>query len=356
MSINIKVSIPLQKTYDESFINLDENNIDKIYSDLDSVELHNNLLITPPSKPTSSKKYVYKNICIDYVDNVSEPSKIVPNSDDFRYLIKENNEYIFSKTNPKKTKVYDNLYLESLVGSFFNLTDTLIAKELYTNNNNYKVYSLPFGGIDRNDSYFYFVDSDGKINILNNVDIDYAEGLLYVDTDEEINVVFIFCLCNLVPLKITAKGNIKIEEENSNYLKIANVSDKNYVSLEDFEDTVLMTTLKDILIRVPSISSDISVDAVKVVKDQYIFLSRNETVILRKEDSDTSKNVEYLSSNTNLVDSLATSDKPDSISINEERRNDSYFIEIINKENKNTYMKQTPILIKLFNSVDNYDE
>lgn len=362
MSFNIKVEIPLRKKYDESFINLDENNVDNIYLDVDSITLNKDLLVNIGTTMLSNKKYMYKNICIDYIDNISEPYLNVPNSDNFRYLIKQNNEYIFSKTNPKKTEVFTSTFLESIEGVPFNLTDVMIAKELYTNNNTYKVYSLPFGGIDKNDSYFYFVDMYGKINKLD-AEVDYAEGLIYIHYEgrpyEELqpNLVFIFCLANLIPLKITAKGHIKIEEENSSFFKIANIPNKNYVSLDYHEDIVIMTTLKDILLRVPLDSSNISIDGVTVVKDQYMFLSRNETIILRREhiESDTT-NIEYLSANSNLIEYLSESPKEDSIVLNNESRDNTYFVEIINKENKNTYMKETPILIKLFNSVNYYAE
>ena len=362
MSFNIKVEIPLHKKYDESFINLDENNVDKIYSDIDPLTLNKDLLINSGTSMLSNKKYMYKNICIEYVDNVSEPYVKVPNSDNFRYLVKQDNEYLFSETNPKKTEVFTSDFLDSIEGTRFNLTNAMIAKELYTNNNTYKVYSLPFGGIDKNDSHFYCVDMEGNITKLY-PQVDYAEGLIYIYyegrpyEEEQPSMVFIFCLGNLVPLKITAKGHMKIEEENSSFFKISNIPNKNYVSLEYIDDSVIMTTLKDILLRVPSDSDSITIDGVNVVKDQYMFLSRNETILLRREniEADTT-NIDYLSTNNNLVDSLAMSYKEDNIVLNNESRDNNYFIEIVNKENKNTYMKETPILIKLFNSVKYYAE
>lgn len=356
MSINLKIDIPLHKEYKEPFLNLDDGLVDKIYSDLNSVSLDKDILLNTDSGLIVNKKYINKNICIGYLDNISEPSISVPNSDNFRYLTKEDNEYIFSKTNPKKTEVFTPEFLNSLPNSFFNLENAIIAKELYSNNNYYKVFSLPFGGIDKNDSYFYFVDIEGKITELS-ADIDYAEGLIYVYyegkpyEDPSPNITFVFCLCNLVPLKITPKGYIKIEEENSGYFKISNIPNKNYISLEDFNEGILLTTLKDILLKIPIYSNSFNIDGVTVNKDQYLFLSRNETIYITKDTLLENSNVEYLSTNTKLVNEFTTAYKEDHIVLSDTSFNDEYYIEIINKENKNTYMKQTPILIQLFKRV-----
>lgn len=349
MSINLKVEIPLYKKYEESLINLDDNNIDTIYSDLNSVSLDKNILINNESDLVVNKIYANKNICIDYIDNVSEPSVRVPNSKNFRYLLKENNEYIFSKTNPKKIEVFTPEFLNTLEGSYFNLTNAILAKELFSKDNSYRVFSLPFGGIDRNDSYFYYIDTEGKINKLI-AGIDYAEGLIYVyNEDNNTEVSSVFFLGNLVPLKITAKGLIKIEEENSGYFKISNIPNKNYISLSNYEDGLLLTSLKDMLLKVPSYSSSLLIDGVPLVKEQYLFLSRNETIYITKNNTELeSKNIEYLSKNTELVNSLDTSTKEDHIILNNDSFINNYYIEIVNKENKNTYMKQTPILIQLF--------
>lgn len=343
------ISLPINKENKEQFYNLEEISVNKVINNYPNLEIVNNFLQTTDIGNIEKTKYIYKNICVEYVENISEPSKSVPTDKDFRYILKRNNEYLFKTENPKKLEVYDSSVLNSLVNSDYNLSDTIIAKELYTNENSYKVYSLPYGGIDKYDSFLFYVDTQNKIQKLES-NVDYINGLIYTLPELNQDIKFIFGYFNLVPLKILPKGNINIEEQESDFYTVKNVDVNNYISIQYLSSTsMLLTTLKNMIIEVPEESIQYTIDGIVFVKGQTAYIEKNETIYIEKETI-AEKNIEYLSQNTKLKESLDTSNKKDFIFIekNKEEKVEEYLLKIVNKENTNTYMKQTPLILKLF--------
>lgn len=345
------ITLPIIKENSDKFYNLDEFSINTIYNDYLDLTLSNHILEKSNLANIESTKYINKNICVEYIENISEPSKTVPNDIDFRFILKRNNEFLFKKTNPKKLEVYDSLVLNALIDTDYNSNNAIIAKELHTDDNNYKVYSFPYGGIDKYDSYFFYVNSQNKIKKLDS-NIDYINGVLYVLPENNPDISFVFAYFNLIPLKIITKGDIKVEEQESNSYTIKNVDNNNFIDIQYLNsNSILLTTLKHILIEVPLNSLKYSIDGVVLVKGQTVFVEKNETIYIEKIN-EPEKNIEYLSSNTKLKNSLDDSNKKDFIYLDKNKdisvTEETYLLKIINKENTNTYMKQTPLILKLF--------
>ena len=347
MTIVLAKSVQLIKDNKNIFENLEGSTVKEIHNNFNNMRIQNNHLIQDYTI-LSKDIYTAKDVCIEYIENISEPSLRVPNDKDYRYLIKENGKYFFIKDNPKPMEVNATEYLQSRVGSNYQ-GEGIIAEELYTYNNNYKVYSLPYGGIDKGDSSFFYVDTVGIIrNLDSSFYVDYVEGIIY--STSSLQFKFIFSIFNLVPMKILPKGSIKIEESDDNFYKICNVPVNNQVTFQYFSDQVLvLTTLRDIIISIPDDSQNFSIDGTVIQKNQKIFLKRNEKIVVEKIN-DNVKNIEYLSSNTKLVESLAEGSHSSYIHIdsNKDIKTSGYFLDIIEKEALNTYKKTTPIRLKLF--------
>lgn len=343
------IDIPLKQVVKTDLINLNSGVIKEIVEPLNNVSVTNGFIISNKREDVSSPIYLNKDICIEYVENISEPSVSIPTTSNFRYITKEQNSIVFKETNPKKVEVFDDVYRSSLIGTKYVNGTGIVAKKLHTKLNNYTVFELPFGGLDINDSYFYYVDkSTSTIKELTDKEVDYSLGNILIPSD--VNISFIFSLCNLVPLKVLNKGLVKLDEKETNFYNIENIQDHNIVKIVSIDsENYLITFLKEVIATVPKTSLDYSIDGVLVERDQTMFFKKNETILISKILS-TIKNEEYLSINTIMKEEKHTTTDKDYIHLERELDNtsDRYYIEIINKENNNSFYKNTPITITIF--------
>lgn len=342
--------IPIKKNNLEILEDLEDIQTEEIYNPFYNIELVNNFITTSKVSNILSRNYLSKNICVEYVENISEPSFRVPNDSVFRFVVKIDNKLVFVKENPKKLVVYIKEELDELIGTPFRNNSTYtIAKKLYTNDNNYSIFSFPFGGIQKTDSFFYYVSSDMLIKKLEE-DVDYINGTLKLNSKYD-DVLFVFGCFNLVPLKIIEKGLIEIKETESSFYNIENIDENNFIKLNYLDNnTMTMTTAKDIMVERVEGSLPLSVDGIPIKEKQTFFMNKNETIIIEKNNSESEKNLEYLSLNTSLKNNMEDSLKDDVISVvsDKEMIEKTYKLQIINRDFLNIFMNRTPITLELF--------
>lgn len=343
----IEINIPIVLSSVDRLINLEDIMVDKTYDNFNNVTFNNNILSQNKREDVLNTIYLNQDLCVEYVDNISEPSVRVPNNTVFRYVLKENGSYVFLQQNPKKTHTITREDTELLIGQQFKNDMGIIAKEYYTKENGYTVFSFPYCGIDKYDSYFFSVNTEGIIEKLDET-IDHITGT--VEVPEANYILFVFGIFNIVPLKIIPKGKVKLEEYFSGFYTIKNIPNNNFIKITKIDtETLLLTSLKNIVVTIPLESNPYTIDGVLIEKEQTFFMSKNESIVIKKEEAEL-KNVEYLNLNTSIKDQLETySEKLDKIHLESNSTDtDNYLLKIINKENHNTFMTQTPITLKLF--------
>lgn len=344
----IEVNIPIGLNNVDSLINLEDILVDKVYDNFNNVIINKNFLSQNKREDITNTIYLSKDICVEYVDNISEPSVRVPNSNQFKYVVKEKGAYKFIEQNPKKIHTLTKEDTELLVGQQFKNEMGVIAQEFYTKENGYTVFSLPYCGIDKYDSYFFSVNMQGEVQILDE-DVDYIAGT--IEVYEANNILLVFGIFNVVPLKIIPRGSLKIEEYFSGFYTIKNLPNNNFIKINQIDtDTLLLTSLKNIVVTIPLESNLYTVDGIIIEKDQTFFIDKNESIVIKKAGESEIVNVEYLNLNTSIKNQLDTySEKLDKVHL-ESNSTDygNYLLKIINKENHNTFMKQNPITLKLF--------
>ena len=90
----IEVNIPIGLNNVDSLINLEDILVDKVYDNFNNVIINKNFLSQNKREDITNTIYLSKDICVEYVDNISEPSVRVPNSNQFKYVVKENGKKI----------------------------------------------------------------------------------------------------------------------------------------------------------------------------------------------------------------------------------------------------------------------
>ena len=331
------------KLEENTSLNNLENEIKTTINNLDGYVLENGFLIKDFESEVENNLYINKDICAEAVLNTSIQKQRVPNSNEYRFLKKERESYLFLKENPKPIKFnmqdYDGMTFDSNY-------DVEILSKLSTNIDSKKVYSFKYGGIDERDLLLYLVDNSSIMRKLTDYTLDVVEGLLYTDLDFN----FICATYNINPLKIIPKDSLKITEKESGFYSVINAPSFNQVLITENKDHVRVTFLKECVIRIPSTSNLLKIDGVTIPPNQILFVEKNETLLFEKSEEEILTE-EFLSQNTKLYDMF---DETDLESILKEnytqslQKTEDYFIEIIDKELVNTYKKRTPIILKLF--------
>lgn len=353
MKITLDVTLPIVQKTEDAFLNLEGIEVKETIDDLEGVVFKNGYL-TQETIPTYNKRiYLEKDISAEYVYNISEPGVSVPNSNEYKFVKKENGSYLFLNSNPKKIEYHERRQeLAYNIGDFNSGLEVL--EEMTTSLNGFRVYSFPYCGIDKRDLELYY-DNDGLTNLLdtNEYDykIDYLEGLIYISNNYYGSGLV--ARYNLIPLKIINKGIFKVEDKDSGFYKLENKPDYNRIKIELLDsNSVCVTFLKDCIIRVPEDSYSLAIDGVYFNKNQPIFVSKNEVMLFQKTtEIDELLDEDYLSRNIFLYESFDMYNKDSYLKVvsdNIKAMSGDYFIEIIDKENLNTYLKESPVLIRLF--------
>ncbi len=312
-------------------------------------------------------KYIAKDVCAVFEDNISQPSVRVPTRDTWKYIVKEDLQLSFVDKNPLKDFHIDSFEFLSLASQTFSSTllqpykDNLqIASRLerhisLTGDQVLQVYSFPFGGISKANSYFFYVDLQNKIHILDRGEVllDYIEGFLYLDN--LLDVKQVFGLFNLETVKITPFGSLNTKGVEEGFYKIGNTLPlKQNILIEYLNNSSLViNTKEDIFILLPENRSyTLKIDGIPTKPNQYLFIKRDsltymELVEKQEEQSLEHKGIDLSSFFIEDIKDSFNKTIGTSVTTNTAKYSAGLSITVFKKTSEGYFNKSTPVAIEL---------
>ena len=333
---------------------------------------NNGFLKTPPSNihQNSVNKYIAKDICVEYKDNVSEPSVKVPTNSSMKYIIKDGFDYSFVDYNPLPILHIDPYGFLGLSQENF---DTVVLKTYLSNiqaaikteeylplspNKMFTTYSFNFGGISKASAYFFYVDLNNKINIVDReeIEVDYIEGIIYIEQGATENITQMYGIFSLEPVKIDCKGFVDLNKKESGLYKIINKPiTKNHIHLKYINSTkVLLTSSEKLVILIPNNTEyTLKIDGVCLKPDQYFYMEVGDILcveLIPKTDELTS---EYKSEDNSFtflnINGITYNPTQSTVSfINDKEKTSNIYLTIFRETEEDSYNKDSPLLLRIF--------
>ena len=304
MNLNYSIKLVQEITADRSYESVPTTTVNNI----PDIEVNKDLLTYNLRTNESQTVYLNKDICGEFNNNKSVSSLSVPNSDDYKYLVKSGTEYSYVSERPLEYVHIDPLKYYATVPGF-----TYIPKEFRDHvairlqlsiydESAYTAYSLNYGGISKANCFVFRVTLDGTmedITYSEDVLIDHIEGFIYINSNSPLNENrLIGCIYNIDPIKIIPKGTFKIDRP-SGFFKLVNVSNQQIVDVVKVDDGLLsIKALKNMFI-LPS--NSITIDG--LLYTDVKFVKKGETVLLFKSEF-AKVFVNHLMNDINIIENL----------------------------------------------------
>lgn len=354
------------------FDNIENSNIKESINNIANISVLNNTIVrNNVLSDIKERILVCKDVCSEYLTDMSIPSNKVPSGVDNYFLIKDGSNYTYTKDKPFDDIVIDTFDLltfnnlpfsKATLGTYNNHVKVAMGLEQHLDDNGtaYKVYSFNFGGISKTQCFLFAVDYQNNIKLLSNYNevlIDYLEGNVYIKEDDAADIKVIAGFFNIKTVKILKKGNFELKEKNPAYYKVINKSDKGLLNLKNVSSTKLVLTSSE-NIYIHAAENSITIDNVLIKEDYPVFVPKNTPIIIAKVANPSSAKIEhedFVNNQTNIYDSLSNYYNPllgtytyKNNKLIEDSKSTTPIL-VYKEMDYNTYNLENPLLVNLFN-------
>lgn len=368
----LQYTLKVNQNDNDSFRNLESEYIKREINNFPNVTQVSGFLKYNNNSDVEQTIYLNKDICAELYKVPSKESTSVPDISNYRFLVKNNIEYTYVKDKPLEDSsedIYDLAVGDLNVESFS--FRRIFAKSFpgIRLNQHYESYegesvathscfNLPYGGISKAYSCFYYLNSDGNLIVIdpleNETYIDYLEGYVYLPNSLADGVDIIYGYFNIEPINVIPKGDLKLDSTVSNYYQLQNIPEKHLIQLSVIEEGVYGLILSDnAFIMVRGFETGLTIDGVAYKPDQPFFVKKDVlyTVTLNwySEESVTPIDTDFLGKIKEIGGNSSNySEITDSSYIEKTESTESDVYIYINREvAKNTYNFERPLLLKI---------
>lgn len=352
--------------------NLESEYVVRNINNLPNVVLEKNYLRYNNIEQNEQTIYLHKDICGEFYKTPSIESTSVPDISNYKFLIKDGISYTYVYEKPVEDIYIDVEILSTLKDSIVDMGNTEFYK-VFSNSRvgaitpqhistvvseeisvDYDCYSFAFGGISKTYSYFYFIDNNSNLKILNiddNTLVDYVEGYVYVDRSISNGITQIHGLFNIEPVNIIPKGDFKITSNSSGFYKLQNVSDKQLLKLFAIDKSHLgLISSVNSICKIVSTSSYFCIDGVFYDIDQPLVLKKDVLYTLSVYDgaggpvsTDFLNNLTRMIGDASSFDNITASSYERSFNTN----SSDIFLHVYKEIDRNTYNFDRPLVFKV---------
>lgn len=365
----LQYTLKVNQKDNEIFRNLESEYIKKEINNFPNITLDNGFLKYNNNDQVDQTIYLNQDICAELYKTPSKESLFVPNMENYRFLVKNGIEYTYTKEKPIED--YSEDIYDLTTGSLS--TDSIQFKRIfarsypairlnqhhaYGGQESYSCFNLPYGGITKAYSCFYYVDGEGILTVIDPADnelyIDYLEGYIYLPNRYIVDIDVIYGHFNIEPINIIPKGDLRLDSNETNYYQLQNIPEKQLIQLFHIEDNYYgLISSDNAFAHLGESEVGLEVDGISFRAGQPIYLKKDVLYCISINDYSSVEVDFLLKIETIRQNSMTNYSKVfESSMVNKaESTGSDAYLYVYREVEKNTYNFERPLLLQIPSNV-----